>query len=550
MMLAKFSDPLRPLFDESSKLALSLGNLSITWYAVIILGGALIGSILAYYLYLKKLGINSDLLSEGLAFGLLFGILGARLYYVLFSGQHYDGILDVINPMNGGLAIHGVIIAVSIYAPIFCKIKRIDLIPILEILFPTLLFCQAIGRWGNFMNQEAFGSLIKFPGFVDANTALTDANLLAQREFLSKLLIPDFIIDRMYIPYSSASGWTVAGYYHPTFLYESCLNLLGLLIYAVLRKKWKKILIGDAVSFYLIWYGAVRIFIESLRTDPLMLGNTGIKMAQLISCVFIVLGVAIAIVRRVLKFRMTPCADILYGEGVSIIYDKVEDSKAMKNKNKNKVLVFDCDGTVLDTFELIEHIVFETFKKVNPNYPLTIEEAHSFFGPYINDTFKNYAKDEEELNLYINTYNHFATVLTEKYIKAYPGIKEALTELKQKGFIIVIASNKISKEVYRGLKICGLNDLVDDVIGAEQMDKPKPDPDCINKVKSKYNVKKVLMIGDTENDILCGKNAKSYTCGVTWCVSNSDDFKKWNADEIISDTLELIKLGEKYENRL
>ena len=88
------------------------------------------------------------------------------------------------------------------------------------------------------------------------------------------------------------------------------------------------------------------------------------------------------------------------------------------------------------------------------------------------------------------------------------------------------------------------------MIGAEQMDKPKPDPDCINKVKSKYNVKKVLMIGDTENDILCGKNAKSYTCGVTWCVSNSDDFKKWNADEIISDTLELIKLGEKYENRL
>ena len=80
------------------------------------------------------------------------------------------------------------------------------------------MFCQAVGRWGNFVNQEAFGSLFKFPGFVDVNTALTDANLLAQREFLSKLLIPNFIIDRMYIPYSSASGWTVAGYYHPTFL--------------------------------------------------------------------------------------------------------------------------------------------------------------------------------------------------------------------------------------------------------------------------------------------------------------------------------------------
>lgn len=538
------NNPLRPLFDESSKIALSLGNLSVTWYALIILSGALIGAILAYYLYLKKLGVNSDTVSEGLAFGLLFGILGARLYYVLFSGQQYDGLLDIINPSNGGLAIHGAVIAVAIYVPVYCKIRHIALLPVLEIVFPTLMFCQAIGRWGNFVNQEAFGSLIKFPGFVDVNTALTDANLLAQREFLSKLLIPNFIIDRMYIPYSSASGWTVAGYYHPTFLYESLLNLLGLCIYAVLRKKWKKVLIGDSVCFYLIWYGAVRIFIESLRTDPLMLGNTGIKVAQLISCLFIVGGIALIVLRRVFKFKLTPCCDVLYNSSATIMLDKIDASK------KNKVLVFDCDGTVLDTFELIEHIVFETFKEVNPDYPLTIEEAHSFFGPYINDTFTQYAKNEEELNLYINTYNKYASILTEKYIKAYPGIKEALTELKKKGFIIVVASNKISLEVNRGLKICKLNHLVDYVIGAEQMKTPKPNADCLNQVMAKYNVKKVLMIGDTENDILCGKNAKCYTCGVTWCVSTSNDFKLWKADEIVSNPLELIKLGEKYEDRL
>ena len=291
---------LRPVIDSSSKLLLSIGKFQITWYAVIILGGALICSIIAYYRFLKRMGMSLDTLSEGLAFGLLFGILGARLYYVAFSGDHYDSLLEVIDPRSGGLAIH----AVSIYAPIYCKIRHLDLISILEILFPVFMMCQAIGRWGNFVNQEAFGPLIKYPGMTSEWTQLTDANLLAQREFLSKLLIPNFIIDRMYIPYSSASGFTVAGYYHPTFLYESLFNVIGVLLYTNLRKYIKKIYVGDGVSFYLIWYGILRFFIESLRTDALMIGNTGIKIAQLISCLFIVLCIALAVVRRVFKYRL------------------------------------------------------------------------------------------------------------------------------------------------------------------------------------------------------------------------------------------------------
>ena len=160
-----------------------------------------------------------------------------------------------------------------------------------------------------------------------------------------------------------------------------------------------------------------------------------------------------------------------------------------KNK-KNKVLVFDCDGTILDTYELIENIVIETFKEINPTYPMTLDEAHTFFGPYINDTFKKYAKSEEELNLYIDTYAKYAELLTAKYIKTYPGIKDALAELKGLGFTICVASNKISKEVYRGLKICNLDKYIDDVIGAELMNEAKPNPDCINQIKDKYKVKK------------------------------------------------------------
>ena len=541
------NDPsLTPIFDESSKLLLNLDKFQITWYAVIILGGALICSIIAYYRFLKRLGMSFDMLSEALAFGLFFGILGARLYYVIFSGHHYDGLLEIIDPRKGGLAIHGAIIAVCIYAPIYCKIRKINLLTILEILFPVFMMCQAIGRWGNFINQEAFGPLINFPGMTDNLTSLTDANLIAQREFLSKLLIPEFIIDRMYIPYSTASGFTVAGYYHPTFLYESVFNVLGVLIYTTLRKYVKKIYVADGLSFYLIWYGILRFFIESLRTDALMIGNTGIKVAQLISCIFIIIGITLAVLRRVFKYRLISCYDALYSTDATLLLNKDD----IQENKKNKVLVFDCDGTILDTYELIENIVLETFKEVNPTYPITIDEAHTFFGPYINDTFKKYAKDEEELNLYIDTYAKYAESLTAKYIKAYPGIKESLEKLKEQGFVICVASNKISKEVYRGLKICNLEKYVDYVIGAELMNEAKPNPDCINQIKEKYHVEKVLMIGDTQTDILTGKNASSYTCGVTWCVSTYEDFKKWNADEIISDAKELIKLGEKYANRL
>ena len=545
MFLASDST-LRPTFDSSSKLFLNLAKIQITWYAVIILGGAIICSLIAYYRYLKRMGMSIDTLSEGLAFGLLFGILGARLYYVAFSGDHYDNLLEIINPSKGGLAIHGAIIAVCIYVPIFCKIRHLDLLPLLEILFPVFMMCQAIGRWGNFVNQEAFGPLIKYPGMISDTATLSDAALIAQREFLSKLLIPNFIIDRMYIPYSSASGWTVAGYYHPTFLYESVFNVIGVLLYTNLRKYIKKLYVGDGISFYLIWYGILRFFIESLRTDALMIGNSGIKVAQLISCIFIIVGLALAVVRRVFKYRMVTCKEALFGDAATLVQDEV-----VSNKNsKNKVLVFDCDGTVLDTYELIEHIVLETFKEVNPTYPITLDEAHSFFGPYINDTFTKYAKDEEELNLYIDTYGKYAEKLTAKYIKAYPGIKEALASLKGQGYIICIASNKISKEVYRGLKICGLEKYIDEVIGAELMKEAKPSPDCINQLKKKFKVKKVMMIGDTETDILTGKNASAFTCGVTWCVSTKEDFVKWNADEIVSDPKELIKLGEKYANRI
>lgn len=320
---------LRPRFDESTKIAIKLGNISITWYAVIILTGALIGAFFGYFYFAKRLNMTSDLVSEGLALGLLLGIIGARLYYVAFSGIHYDSFWEVINPRSGGLAIHGAVIAVVIYLPIWCKIRHIDLLVLLEIALPLIMFAQVVGRWGNFINQEAFGELVKYPGELASNGILSDAQLLAQREWLHKLLIPNFIIDRMYISSSTAAGFSIAGYYQPTFLFESVLNLIGLTLYMTIRKFVKKIYVGDGISFYLIWYGGVRIFIESLRSDPLLIGNSNIKVAQVISIIFIIVGVAFAVVRRILKYRLTSCYDALYKEGATMIIDE--------NKKKEKI---------------------------------------------------------------------------------------------------------------------------------------------------------------------------------------------------------------------
>lgn len=217
---------------------------------------------------------------------------------------------------------------------------------------------------------------------------------------------------------------------------------------------------------------------------------------------------------------------------------------------KNKVLIFDCDGTVLDTFDLIEHIVFCTFEELYPKYPLTLDEAHAFFGPYIADVFKKYAKTDEEVSRCLEVYAKYASLLTEKYIKIYPGMKEALTYLKQNGYIITIASNKISKEVYRGLKICGIEELVDYVVGAEMMEFAKPNPDSIFKIMNKYQVSNAIMIGDTVNDIKAGQNAGIYTVGVTWCKTSKETFQGCKADEIINDPLELKNIGIKYEKIL
>jgi phosphatidylglycerol:prolipoprotein diacylglycerol transferase len=305
-------DVLRP--ETLNPIAFSIFGQEVRWYAIFILLGVLVAALIGYYGFGVRLGANSDIVFEGLTFGLISGVVGARLYYVIFNPSSVSSFWDIFNPRSGGLAIHGAIYGTAIFLMIYCRVRKLNLLILVEIIVPVFLLAQAFGRWGNFFNQEAFGGIVN--GYTTG--PLTDAQLIAQREALRGLLVPNFVINQMYITnFRGLDILPIVGYYYPTFYFESIANFLGFLVMMVPRRFTRKLYLGDGLTIYLTWYGITRFFIEGMRTDPLMLGN--IRIARLMSVLFIVGGVAIFALRRVFKYKLIPSYDVFYGdEGASI----------------------------------------------------------------------------------------------------------------------------------------------------------------------------------------------------------------------------------------
>jgi phosphatidylglycerol:prolipoprotein diacylglycerol transferase len=243
----------------------NIGNFSVRWYSILILLGIIVAYLLANK-ESKKFKIPKDFVFDLVFWVVIVGIISARLYYVIFNFSSYsDNILNIFKVWQGGLAIHGGIIGGLITLIIYCKIKNVNPFRMMDIAVPSLIIAQAIGRWGNFFNGEAHGP----------ETTLVN---------LQNIHLPEFIVD----------GMNIDGiYYHPTFLYESLWCVLGFLLLLLIRRYYKCLKIGQLTSFYLIWYGTGRLFIESLRTDSLMLGS--LKVAQIISIFMIIIGLLIFI---------------------------------------------------------------------------------------------------------------------------------------------------------------------------------------------------------------------------------------------------------------
>ncbi|GBF10606.1 prolipoprotein diacylglyceryl transferase [Tepidibacillus sp. HK-1] len=220
-------------------IAFQLGPLKVHWYGIILGSAAIFGLLLALW-ESKRIGFNADLLMDLLIYAVPAAIIGARAYYVLFQWDYYsEHPEDIIAIWKGGLAIHGALIGSILTGYIFARVKNISFLKLADLVAPSILLGQAIGRWGNFMNQEAHGGPVSL-------------------EFLQNLHLPQFIIDQM----------NIGGvYYHPTFLYESIWNIIGVILLVWYRKK--NPIQGMVFLSYFIWYSIGRFFIEGLRTDSL-----------------------------------------------------------------------------------------------------------------------------------------------------------------------------------------------------------------------------------------------------------------------------------------
>lgn len=229
------------LYLALDPIAFRLGPLTVNWYGIILGTAALVGLLLAVNEG-KRFKIASDFFMDLLLIGVPSAIVGARLYYVAFKWDYYSAHPgDIIKIWEGGIAIHGALIGAIIAAVIYVRKKGYSFWRIADICAPSLLIGQAIGRWGNFMNQEAHGGPV------------TEAFLR------DTLHLPNFIVNQM----------NIGGvFYHPTFLYESLWNVAGVVLLLILRRQ-KFMRAGELFLSYFIWYSIGRFFIEGLRTDSL-----------------------------------------------------------------------------------------------------------------------------------------------------------------------------------------------------------------------------------------------------------------------------------------
>lgn len=234
---------------------------SIKWYGIIICFAFILCVVLALRAC-EKYGLTKDNLLDYLLVALPSAIVCCRLYYVIFSWDSYkDDLWSIFKIWEGGLAIYGGIIGVVISVFIMTRIKKESFLKILDFALPYIILGQAIGRWGNFVNQEAYGDITTLPwGMTGSDIAL---------EYGDQLV-------------------------HPTFLYESLWCFAAFAVLMVLRKHTH--MHGEMVAWYMILYGFERAIVEGLRTDSLMLGN--VRISQILSVVLVIAGVIILIVRR------------------------------------------------------------------------------------------------------------------------------------------------------------------------------------------------------------------------------------------------------------
>lgn len=470
-------------FFESTKIFVSFGSFKITWYAVFILTGAFMAYMLAQKT-LKKWGYSSTLLDDYFFPTFLISILGARIYYVIFEWSYYSKhLMDIFAIWKGGLAIHGGLIAGALFSLYFFKKRNISPLRMADLMLPCVMLAQVFGRWGNFMNQEAFGGIVPESYFDH---------------------FPVFIKDMMFIN---------GAYHQPTFLYESVGNLIGFLfIIFIFRKKFYH-KHGDCGFMYLLWYGVVRFFVEGLRTDSLMFGP--LRVAQLVSLVMVILGIL----------------------GLSGFFHK------LFHFHRKPVLLFDLDGTLINSQKLVFETFRQVFKQEKPEVVLDEETLYSFFGPALEVTFSKYF-DQDQIERVIQEFQKINKRLHDQMLEEIPHARETIMALHEAGYSMAVVSNKRHGVVEMGLKASGLAPYFDVVLGKEDLPEPKPSASGLIEATVLLHTghDNTIYVGDNAADVIAAKNMGAYSIGFSIDSKQLEGLKKEKPCRIITDLRELLSI--------
>jgi len=468
------------LFPDLSTFII-IGPIAIKWYAVLIL----VGAFSAYLISLrniKKMGYPGELVDDFFFGALLSGVVGSRIWYVLFFDLNYfiANPLQIFATWQGGLAIQGGLVAGVIFAVWFTHRHKLNFFRFADAIVPNILIAQAIGRWGNFLNQEAYGSIVN--------------------ESYYKYF-PSFIKNTMYIE---------SAYRVPTFLYESVLNVLGFFLIVIALKRFSKPKRGDLAYAYLMWYGITRFWVEGMRTDSLMF--MGLRMAQVTSVVFVLIGMV----------------------GMLGLFRKLF-------KGKKPVILFDLDGTLLDTEKAIIATYKQLISEKRTDYEFTKEDELSVLGPTLKEMMPKLIPGEDP-DLMIQRYREINNDLHATHVVPVEGAKELITELKKQGYQLGIVSSKLTETVQLGLSLFDMQDDFKVIVGYEDVSKHKPDPEGIFKACQLLGRghDDVLYVGDSDTDILVAQNAAVYSVGLILNQDRKDSLVKSAPNVTINSLSELL----------
>lgn len=321
---------------------INLGFTTVRWYGAIIAFGFLLAVLFGGRIAWKW-KINLDKMIDVLLFGTIGGILGARLYYVVFKWDYYSQHLsEVFKIWEGGLAIYGGIIGGLLAAFIVCKVEKLNFYNLLDMASMSLLIGQGIGRWGNYANQEAFGSITYKNWGMMSDTV---ADYISKNASYFNL---DNVGDvKEYIAQNNL-------YVHPTFFYESVWCILGFLVlYLIMRKRRK--FSGQIFLCYGVWYGFERMVVEGLRSDSLYIGNSGIRVSQVLSAVLMLVSLVLLITLYV-KFTKHPKPI----EGIDYFPPKSEkELKEEQLRAEKKALKKQAKGVVIRDGKIVSRRDFD-----------------------------------------------------------------------------------------------------------------------------------------------------------------------------------------------